>query len=257
MIAFSTTLFADLNAILNELLAGVREILGAQFVGMYLDGSLALGEFNYDTSDIDFLVVTTDELGEDKIRALHAFHSRLAQSESKWGDELEGAYIPRDALRRHDPTNAMHPKIQRGESLRVEPFETDWVIHRCVLREHGIVVVGPPLHELIDPISPDELRRATVDLFNLWWAPMIDEPSRLRKPGYQVYAILTMCRILYTLKQGTVVSKPFAARWVQEKFGERWNALIESALAWRNGMPLDHLDETREFIRFTRAYSYA
>ena len=251
------TPFDDVNAVLDELLAKAREILGTQFVGMYLDGSLALGDFNHDTSDIDMLIVTRDVLAPETVGALQELHTRLAQGESKWGDELEGAYIPLAALRRYDPANSTHPLLKRGEGLRVEHFETDWVIHRYVLRERGITITGPDLHDLIDPVSSSELRAAMIELFDFWWAPMIDEPSLLYKPGYQVYAIFTMCRILYTLENGTIVSKPFAGRWVQERFGDRWSALIASALAWQNGTPHDHLEETRALIRFTRDYPRA
>ena len=51
------------NALLRELYTRVRELLGEQFVGMYLDGSLTSGGFDQD-SDIDFVVVTRDEISE-------------------------------------------------------------------------------------------------------------------------------------------------------------------------------------------------
>src|SRR5512143_2779579 len=103
------TPFADINAVLDELLAEARRILGAEFVGMYLDGSLVLGDFNHDTSDIDMLVVTRDDLAPGTVDALQELHTRLARGESKWGDELEGAYIPLAALRRYDSANSTHP----------------------------------------------------------------------------------------------------------------------------------------------------
>ncbi|MHB9146283.1 MAG: aminoglycoside adenylyltransferase domain-containing protein [Symbiobacteriia bacterium] len=74
--------------------------------------------------------------------------------------------------------------------------------------------------------------------------------SRLQASEYQAYAVLTMCRALYTLRLGTVAAKPVAARWAQDTFG-RWRALIGRALAWRHGEPLDLLTETLGFIRFT------
>jgi hypothetical protein len=73
----------------------------------------------------------------------------------------------------------------------------------------------------------------------------------LHSSEYQAYAILTMCRALYTLQHGTVASKAVAARWAQEALGERWAALIERALAWRHGVPLDCLNETLDLIRYT------
>ena len=47
------TAYPDVNAVLAELSASVQTVLGHHFVGMYLYGSLALGDFNPRSSDID------------------------------------------------------------------------------------------------------------------------------------------------------------------------------------------------------------
>jgi predicted nucleotidyltransferase len=52
----------SVNAILEVLLSGVKEVLGTRFSGLYLYGSLAGGDFDPERSDIDFLVVTDGEL---------------------------------------------------------------------------------------------------------------------------------------------------------------------------------------------------
>ena len=249
------TPFADVNAILREVLDGARTILGDRFVGMYLYGSLALGDFDPASSDIDFLVVTDADLPADRVAALQAMHDHIASSDSPWATEIEGSYISLDALRRYDPAHARHPLIDRGGRLRLEQHETDTVIKLHGLRERGIVLVGPPPRTLIDPISPDDLRRAAVDLMLFWWAPMRSDPTRLQHRDDQAYAVLTMCRMLYTLRHGTVVSKPVAARWALAELDPRWVPLVERALAWRKDMP-DAVDEAdvraaQEFIQYT------
>jgi predicted nucleotidyltransferase len=207
------TPYQDINTLLHELLSGVQTILGQQFVGMYLHGSLALGDFRPEGSDIDFLVAADGNLSEDYVRALHDMHERLVALDARWGHELEGSYIPRQALRRYDPADAVHPHIERGGSLVVEHHQTDSVIQRHVARERGITLAGPPPHTLIDPIPADDLRRALVGLMRSWWGSMRHDPFRLRHRGYQAYAALTMCRILYTMRHGIIVSKPTAGRW--------------------------------------------
>ncbi len=57
------TPYADVNAVLSDFLARIRLILGDRFRGMYLDGSLALGDFNPQSSDIDFVVTTSECVG--------------------------------------------------------------------------------------------------------------------------------------------------------------------------------------------------
>jgi hypothetical protein len=44
-----------------------------------------------------------------------------------------------------------------------------------------------------------------------WWGTMPVDPAPLRRRGYQASAVLTMCRMRYTLAHGAVVSKPVAA----------------------------------------------
>lgn len=253
------TPYPDVNAVLREFLSHVQSILGEHFRGMYLHGSLALGDFASHRSDIDFVVVTDTEVSSDHLAALRAIHDRFNASDSSWATEVEAAYIPQDALRRYDPAHARHPHIERGgdETLDIDELATDWIIQRFILREHGVVVAGPDPRTLIDPISPHDLRRAVVTLMDDWWGPMIHNPSPLHQHtiGYQAYAVLTMCRILYTLEKGSVVSKPVAARWARGTPPERWATLIERALAWRKDRQKmatdDDMHGTLELIRYT------
>ena len=245
------TPYPDVNAVLHVLLSGVQTILGNHFIGMYVHGSLASGDFDPQRSDIDSVVVTADELPDEMLPALEAMHARITASGLKWATKLEGSYIPQHALRRYDPAHARHPSIRVDGSLGVDQHASDWVIQRHIIREQGIVVAGPAPQTLIDPVQPNDLWRAVQGILREWWSPQLHDPTRLHSSEYQAYAILTMCRALYTLQYGIVVSKPVAARWAQEALGERWAALIERALAWRHDAQLDNLNETLDFIRYT------
>ena len=108
------TPYPDVNAVLHALLANVQDILGDYFVGLYLYGSLASGDFDPLRSDIDFVVVTTDQLPEELISALEEMHHRLWASGLKWVAKLEGTYIPQPDLRRYDPTAALCPCVNEG-----------------------------------------------------------------------------------------------------------------------------------------------
>jgi predicted nucleotidyltransferase len=240
---FSPTAYPDVNRVLWRLLGEVRDLLGPRLRGIYLYGSLALGDFTPERSDIDFVAVTDGELPPDLVEALGEMHARLAREEPPWGDELEGSYIPLHLLRRHDPEASLYPSIERGESLRVERHETGGVIQRHLLREHGITLIGPPVRDWIDPVTREDLRREVATSAAEWLEPVGDDPLVLRHRGYQAYTVMTICRMLYTLRHGTVVSKPVAARWAMEELGERWSPLIARALA-------DDMDETRRFIDY-------
>jgi len=249
--ASDPTPYTAINALLSDLLSRVQQLLGKQFIGLYLYGSLASGEFGPQRSDIDFLVVTSEQLPPEILPSLASMHQRLAEMHSRWTSRLEGSYIPRQALRRYDPTRADHPALGMDGSFDVDHHGPDWVIHLHMIREHGIALAGPDPATLIDPIRPDDLRRAAVATLHEWWAPMLQDSRRLRSREYQAYAALTMCRALYTLQHGTVVSKPIAARWAQGILGPPWVELIEQALFWPRDPQPDRLTDTLALIRHT------
>jgi hypothetical protein len=245
------TPYPDVNALFRRLLSDVQSVLGDHFVGLYILGSLATGGFDPQRSDIDFLVVTADELPREILPALAAMHERINASDLALPTPMEGSYIPRQALRRYDPTQADHPALRVDGSFGVDHHSSDWIIQRHVIREQAVVVAGPASRTLVDPVQPNDVRRAALGILREWWAPQLTESFRLISSEYQAYAVMTMCRAFYTLQQGTVVPKSTAARWAYAELGQRWTMLIDRALAWQRGLEMESFDETLDFIRYT------
>ena len=169
--------------------------------------------------------------------------------------QLEVSYIPSKAIRRHDPPEVVHPRLDRGkgETLHMMSHDADWVVQRHLIREHGAVLLGPPPHTLIDPVLGGEIRQAMRDLLEEWLAPLILNPPHVRTRGYQSFLVLSTCRILYTLEHGDVVSKRAAALWGEDALDSRWTPLIKRA--WIGRLNPDEppqredLAETWSFIR--------
>jgi hypothetical protein len=252
----------EVETLLVDLLHGIREALGDPLVGLYLDGSLTSGDFD-PASDIDFLAVTEAELTPAQFSALQAMHKRMATTHPRWGVELEGSYISRAAVRRYDPALAIHPNLERGktETLKMVHHDVDWIIHYHVVRERGISLFGPDPKTLIDPILPDSLREAMRPNLEVWWRPMLADPAPLQRRGYQSYAVLTMCRICFTMAEGKVASKADAARWAKQHLDKRWVPLIDRAIARRLApdpeTAPEEIAQTQEFIRLAVAISAA
>lgn len=244
------TPYPGVNTVLHVLLKNVQTILGNNFIGMYVYGSLASGDFDPQRSDIDFLVVTADRLPDEMIAALKAMHARITASGLKWAKKVEGSYISQNTLRRYELPDAPRPYVNEG-SFCLARYGNEWTLERHIIREQGIVVTGPAPQTLIDPVQPNDLRRAVLGILHEWWSPMLYDPTWLHSDEHQAYAILTMCRTLYTLQYDTVVSKPVAARWAQETLGNQWEVLIRQALAWQHHVKFDNMDEILDFIRYT------
>lgn len=248
------TPYDDVNEILNLLIRNVKEILKEQFVGMYLYGSLSSGDFNPKTSDVDFLVVTADCLSEKMVSELEAMHGQTWASSLKRAGKLEGAYIPKELIRRHNPCGSACPTINEGKFFLEAPG-SDWIIQRHIVRECGVVLEGPDPKTLIDFVSPDDIRNSIIGVLNEWWFPMLHDASWLRnkEDGDRAFAVITMCRVLHGLEHGTITSKPKAIQWAKTKLDSQWNQLIDKAVAVSNHEDETiFLDETLEFIQYIK-----
>lgn len=250
--AIGPTQYADVNVTLELLLARMRAILGAKLVGLYLYGSLAAGDFDPASSDVDFVAATAARLDDIELAALERMHAEIAADGRKWGKRLEGAYVPLDALRRHNPRDMRHPFLSSTTPFGVHELGWDWVLNRHTLRERGVIVHGPPPATLIDPITCAELTDAVRMVLRTDWARYLDDPELLRARNYQAFAIFTMCRALYALERGEFVSKSAAAAWAEEHLDAAWPPLVERARAWRADKTLDDaaLPETLRFLRY-------
>ena len=263
------TSYPEVNAVLDELVPDVQSILANQFIGMYVYGSLAAGGFDRD-SDVDYVVVSAGELPEALITKLQAMHTRIATIDSWCATQLEGSYIPMQALLVFDPLHALHLHIDRGRGEQLKRMQIDddrlsrawwggWVLLRAALREKGITLAGPAPATLIDPVSPADLKQANLAILHGWAEQILEQPSLMKDRGYQSYIVLTLCRILYTLEFGSTASKPVAAHWAQGTLGLPWVDLIERAWIGRHN-PEEELSQsdvngTLDFIRYTLEHS--
>jgi hypothetical protein len=228
------TRFTDVNSVLQEFIVHIRSILGDKFVGLYLYGSLALGDFDPHTSDIDFIVLTREEISDELFSNLQEMHSRFDQGNSSWAGKIEAAYIPLDALNHPGSFSALYPQIEKGTKLVHAALEAGWAFQRQTLYERGVIVAGPPPLSLIDPVTMVEMEQAAAVLLGDWLEQSQKDPSWIawaRQRVNQAFIVLTLCRIRYSLASGSVASKPESARWAQASLGSRWSFLIRHSLA--------------------------
>ena len=251
----SPTPYPDVNEILNLLLTNTKNILQDQFIGMYLFGSLAIGDFDQ-FSDIDVLIATDGSISEDLFSKLKAMHTKMAKTDSPWAVQQEVSYIPQNALLRFDRPNIIHPHLDRGagEVLHMMAHESDWIVQRHILRERGVIVAGPDLKSLIDPVSPNELRQSVIDALPLWIDPILEDPTQIKKRGYQSFCVLSLCRMLYTLQNKAILSKPNAAKWAMDNLDSKWQPLIARAIVGRQNPNLeaesDDIQQTLDMMRY-------
>lgn len=222
------TPYEEINSLLQLLLSQIKNILGEKMVGLYLYGSLVTGDFDIKISDIDLLCAVSSEVDTSEFEKLKNMHEDFAKTYKAWNDRIEVQYLSTDGLKTFKTQTTKMVDISPGEPIHILDAGKEWLVNWYMVQEKGLTLFGVSPATIIDPISKDEFIETVREHTKMW---RVKEISKRR--GAQAYAILTLCRAYYTLKNGEQVPKREAAAWIQKEFPE-WSPLIWDALQWRN-----------------------
>ena len=230
----------EAKQILDILLDGIEGILQQNLVGVYPSGSIAVGDFKPDTSDIDIVAVTREPVTNEEFSKLLAFHDRIRGLANPYSERIEMAYIYLDAFKRYEPGQS-HPTLDLGESLSRVEHKTNWILDRRIIRERSVALNGPAPRDLIDPISDDEVRSAVSRRLNDWleWAKAIEDPDWNLGIRHKRYIVQTMCRSLRTMATGEISTKSESVEWALSALPEPYRSTVEESKAWEQGNPSD------------------
>jgi hypothetical protein len=245
---------ARVSALLNELTARLPVILGRNLVGIYLYGSLTQRAFDPRRSDVDLIVVTRRDLSDAQFRRLGAWLACAGES-NPWATRLQMIFLIRDEVLTMDSKACLYQfgKLNRGGS------DGNPIIWMNVL-ESGVVLYGPRPETFVPRITSEILFEALVREVGYLREEIVEKPSGEWRdvPSYRAYAVLTLCRILYSHEHGTIVSKKRAANWALRDLPERWHEIIVLALeCGSERQPNIPLSRIKKFIAFAGGQLHA
>lgn len=258
---FPTT-YTDLNQVLEILVASVKAILKKDFVGAYLQGSFAAGDYDM-YSDLDFVIVVEEELSDNQVQDLQVMHSRIYELDSPWAQRLDGSYFPKGILRRQDLPEVELWYLDNGHRSMVKSTHCNTLVVRWVLREHGVTLAGPAPKSLVGPVEDKMLRKEIYEVITEWGEEILQNPERYNNRFYQSFIVLSYCRMLHSLHTGRVGSKRAGADFAKANLDLRWIGLIDRTWTGRINPsvsirePADSAEfkATLDFIRFVREES--
>jgi predicted nucleotidyltransferase len=232
---------AAVAPLVDALLDGVSEALGDNFVGFYLCGSLALGGFDPETSDVDVLVVTGRPVSDAEFAALKELHESLPAERNEFSLDYDVYYVDLETIRRF-AEGQRHVKVGTGEPFSWRQNRPNWALERWTVRERGVTVAGPDPKTLIDPVSPADLRSAASAELGArlqHWTDGSWPREELAHLGTQAFEIETVCRAMFTVEFGEVSSKRTAVEWALASLPERWGDLVEWSQAHKRDLTRD------------------
>jgi len=212
------------DAALQAYIAGARRLCAEDLIGVYAHGSLAYDEFDAEASDVDLVVVHRVDLTDVQRQALSDLHAHLLAAHPA-AARLDGTYAPLHAVGTYG--TAICPAFRDGRFLTRGGGDLNPVAWH-ILHTRGVVLCGSPASEVVPLVSDEALcenmRRNIAFL-------------RRRMPFYvlsgttnTVFGVLTLCRVLYTLRTGEIASKRMAARWALRHVAACWRPLLRRAL---------------------------
>jgi hypothetical protein len=218
---------AQLAALLAAIASGLPQALAGNLVAVYLYGSLTQRAFDPRVSDVDALVVTRRNLSAREFDRLAKWLTALAGN--PWTAQLQLSILRQSTLLREDSGACLfqHGQLTRSGS---DGNPIPWLNALA----SGRVLYGRPVAEVVPPVTVAPLAATLVREAAYLRDELADTRSTWRnRPFSRAYAVLTVCRILYTQATGSIASKPVAGRWAQRHLPERWHGLVRAALADR------------------------
>lgn len=253
----------EAGAFVLDVVHRLREALGSGVAGVYGFGSLALGDFDPASSDLDLLVATPDEFSDAAATALREMHERIGRHGGAWARRLEVLYLPVQELAEPTRTRARRTAYMSPDTpfTTFAGFDESWVLNLEMARTGGVRFDGPPPESLIPSVTPERIREAVRTVLCDEWVRSLAGPEWMRPRKYQAFVVLTMCRALHAMETGALITKPAAAAWALRALAREWHPAIRRALATR-GDPspdaaMDELPATLAILGFAIARARA
>jgi streptomycin 3"-adenylyltransferase len=214
----------------------LHPILSDDLVGAYLYGSLAMGCFNPESSDIDLILVVRESLAEEKRRKIIE-HLKRVCSEKK---RLELSIVGMDVLRKPSYPIMVYLHYEYwGNSLENE-MDSEILSNLYTAKKRGFRVWGAPIHAVFSKIpSKYHLRSVIEDIQHT--RGHLHENQELAGYNVPVYWVLGSCRILAFVRERRVLSKAEGGQWGLTNLPKKYRSIIQQALACYQGKKKDHV----------------
>lgn len=231
----------EIESILNRYIELIGEYKQDWLKGLYLYGSIALGDYSLSLSDIDFIAITRERLNADEIRQMAIIHAEVRRFAPK--PNMNGIYLTWEDMGKLPHEIASFPYYCDGKMNRAGYFELNRVTW-YEMKHHGIAIVGPPISELDIPLDMNLFMSDMHENLNTYWAnwiqrstPLLSIHSYLLLNRAQVaWGVLGVTRQWYTFRERAIMSKAGAGEYALSIVPERWHKILQESINERRGI---------------------
>ena len=216
--------------LINSFVDCSKNILKENLVGVYLHGSLAMGCFNPQKSDIDLIIVVNEPLSDSiKKEYLEMVIEHNAIGPTK-GIEMSivlrkvcKPFIYPTPFELHFSAGHLdwYKKNPKQYIRKMNGTDQDLAAHFTIINKRGICLYGATIKEVFGEVSPSDY------MDSIWYDV---ENAKKEIKYYPMYLTLNLARVLAYKEEGLVLSKKEGAEWAIDKLPSEYHHLIRDAL---------------------------
>ncbi|WKL00610.1 DUF4111 domain-containing protein [Paenibacillus amylolyticus] len=222
------------KTVLDSVTRVLKEELTDALVGIYLHGSMAMGCFHPNQSDIDILVVSREKRPADTYRSIA---QKLMHIEDEMhitkGFELSIVLETAIVAMAYPTPFEFHYSAYHREKYRTDEQylcggyeDPDLVAHMAVIYDRGIVLAGKPIKDLFQPENREHMIASITSDASSAMEEIVDNP---------VYYVLNLSWVLIYVKDLVIHSKQEAGEWALTNLPTKYKDIISQCLAKYNG----------------------
>ena len=218
------------DSLIREFVERSQDILEENLVGIYLHGSLAMGCFNSQRSDIDLIIVVEKSLPDNlKREYMEMVIECNALGPSKG---IEMSVVLKNVCKpfiyptpfelhfsnghldwyKEDPDDYIH---------KMKGTDKDLAAHFTIINKRGKCLYGAPINEVFGEIPASDY------MDSIWYDV---ENAKKEIKYYPMYLTLNLARVLAYKEEGLVLSKKEGGEWAINNLPEEYHGLIRDAL---------------------------
>jgi Domain of unknown function (DUF4111) len=254
------------QSVLNDYLILFNKYLPNTIKGLYLHGSISLDAYVNNSSDIDFIAVTSRQMTSKDAESLYLVHKELALTYPK--PEMDGVYIIQEEIGKLNTcdTNEFQEnayynngELKFGEYFNFNPIT--WYL----FKHKGISVMGTDTASFDVTISIHQLSSYVLSNMNSYWTgrtrglensieDVMNYPTEIIDNEIE-WSVLGLLRQYYTLREYGITSKQEAGQYGLQHLHDEWHHIIREAMNIREGLKVSLFNSEEERIKHTLGFA--
>lgn len=221
----------DMNELMNQVNKWIKEILKDNYVGVYFHGSLRLGSFNPNKSDLDFIIVVKEKLD---FKTKEQIWDKMLENEKlfpKKGFEFSVVLEENCKNIKHPIPYELHgseawiDRYKKDKSLVINDeykVDADLASHFNVINvPKDSMDFGKPSKEVFAKVPKEYIIDSNYGDTLECVEEIINNP---------VYCILNLCRFYALIKEDLTLSKYDGGKWALDNMNSGYNDVIKKAM---------------------------